>query len=64
MTEEENIARMFHDYYEELAPSFGYETRKDTKQFDANSSNGRLMIAVSKKVLDSIKKRYFVDLDY
>lgn len=44
------IAKEFHDTYERLAPSFGYETRKDTKQFDPTSPNGRLMIAVCAEV--------------
>lgn len=39
-------ARLFHDTYERLAPSFGYETRKETRRFDPSSPNGRLMIAV------------------
>lgn len=51
-TQAENLARKFHDTYEELAPSFGYETRKDTKQFDPESPNGRLMIAVCAKLLE------------
>lgn len=42
----ELLARWFHDTYERLAPSFGYETRPDTKAFDPTSANGRLMIAV------------------
>lgn len=46
------IARDFHDTYERLAPQFGYETRKDTKQFDPNSPNGKLMQAVCKEVVD------------
>lgn len=40
------IARLFHDTYERLAPSFGYETRADTKAFDPDSPNGKLMTAV------------------
>jgi len=40
------MARKFHETYERLAPKFGYETRKDTREFDENSANGRLMIAV------------------
>lgn len=47
----ETWARLFHDTYERLASSFGYETRKDTKQFDAASPNGRLMIAVCGEVV-------------
>jgi hypothetical protein len=42
----EDLARRFHDTYERLAPQFGYETRADTKAFDPNSPNGRLMMAV------------------
>lgn len=52
----ENLASFFHDTYERLAPSFGYETRKDTKKFDSSSANGKLMIAVAKEVL-----RYVAD---
>ena len=50
------LAIMFHDTYEELAPKFNYETRKDTKEFDENSNNGKLMIAVCSKLLDLIKE--------
>jgi len=39
-------AREFHDLYEETAPMFGYETRKETKEFDPKSPNGRLMAYV------------------
>jgi len=39
-------ARKFHDLYEETAPMFGYKTRKETKEFDPKSSNGRLMAYV------------------
>lgn len=31
------LARLFHDTYEKLAPSFGYETREETKIFDETS---------------------------
>jgi hypothetical protein len=40
------IAQEFHETYERLAPAFGYETRADTKTFDPESRNGRLMAAV------------------
>lgn len=46
VTGAEALARQLHDLYEELAPFFGYETRPDTKAFDPDSPNGRLMIAV------------------
>jgi len=39
-------ARTFHDLYEKSAPMFGYETRKETKEFDPKSPNGRLMAYV------------------
>src|SRR5690606_650135 len=41
----EALARRFHETYERLAPSFGYETRAETREFDPTSANGRLMIA-------------------
>ncbi len=47
----EKLARKFHNEYERLAPSFGYETRDDTKQFDPESPNGQLMIAVCEEIL-------------
>lgn len=40
------MARLFHDIYEHLAPQFGYETRQETRRFDEQTPNGRLMIAV------------------
>lgn len=46
-------ARQLHDTYERLAPSFGYETRKETRQFDPTTPSGRLMIAVCGEVVKS-----------
>lgn len=46
------LAIVFHETYERLAPSFGYETRPDTKQFDPTSKNGRLMVAVCGELLE------------
>lgn len=40
------IAKQFHLTYERLAPKFGYKTREDTKDFDPDTPNGKLMIAV------------------
>lgn len=45
------LALLFHNTYEKLAPSFGYETRQDTKDFDFKSNNGRLMVAVCSEVI-------------
>lgn len=39
------LSRLFHETYERLAPTEGYETRPDTKEFDPQSRNGRLMIS-------------------
>lgn len=47
---DKQLARLFHDTYEELAPNFGYVTRQETRQFDPLSPNGRLMIAVCARV--------------
>ncbi len=44
------IALAFHEAYERLAPSFGYATRADTRAFDANSANGKLMTAVCEEM--------------
>ncbi len=46
----EELAKQFHEIYERLAPSFGYETRIDTREFDPNSKNGKLMIAVTDEI--------------
>jgi hypothetical protein len=53
----EQLARRFHDTYERLAPSFGYETRDDTKVFDPASKNGRLMVAVCGELGEFVKAR-------
>jgi len=49
------LAKLFHKYYEELAPKFNYITRLETRSFDSESLNGQLMIAVCEKILESIK---------
>lgn len=54
LADELRAAMLFHDTYERLAPSFGYETRPDTKAFDPESPNGRLMIAVCGEVLAAL----------
>lgn len=48
------LAVMFHETYERLAPQFGYETRKETKVFNASSPNGKLMIEVCREMQDYI----------
>lgn len=52
----EQLARLFHEAYEELAPSFGYKTRKDSAVpwEDVPEKNKRLMIATAERVLERI----------
>ena len=52
MTAEE-LARLFHETYEELAPDFDYETRKASRKpwKDVPDRNKKLMIAVAEKIL-------------
>jgi len=57
--DEVKLAKLFHQVYEDLAPSFGYGTRTDTKEFDENSKNGKLMIATCKAILPEIKASQF-----
>lgn len=45
------LAVKFHELYERIAPSFGYETREDTRQFNCDSPNGKLMLAVCMEIL-------------
>jgi hypothetical protein len=50
----EQLAILFHETYERLAPSFHYSTRHLTRQFDPTSPNGHLMIAVCGEVLERL----------
>ena len=49
----QKLATIFHDTYEVLAPVYGYETRKETRDFDPESVNGKLMIAVCTFILET-----------
>lgn len=53
---EKELAILFHNTYESLAPLFGYKTRDDTKEFDPDTPNGKLMIAVCRHVLSILEK--------
>lgn len=60
----ESLARRFHETYEKLAPSFGYETKKDSAVpwEDVPEKNRNLMIATCKSILDErdrIEKLWF-----
>jgi hypothetical protein len=51
------LAKQFHDTYERLAPSFGYKTRPETRNFDPDSTNGRLMVAVCREIIEHNYRR-------
>lgn len=52
----EELAILFHESYERLAPQFGYETRKESAKpwIDVPEPNKSLMIAVAKDVLNRL----------
>lgn len=49
------LAIRFHEAYERLAPRFGYETKPETREFDPQTPNGRLMIAVCREIIEQNK---------
>lgn len=50
------LAVLFHVTYERLAPRLSYETRKETRIFDPESLNGKLMIATCAEIQKAIKE--------
>jgi hypothetical protein len=62
MEQAEKVASVFHQFYEELAPKFGYETRQESavpwEQVPENNRN--LMIATTYALLDG---GWIMDLD-
>lgn len=50
------ITKNFHDMYKKLASEYNYETREDTKVFDINSNNGKLMYATVNEIVSPILK--------
>lgn len=56
MDEDECIARKFHATYERLSAEYGYHTRLDTREFDPESPNGRLMIATVREVMMELRR--------
>lgn len=54
--EAEDVAKLFHETYERLAPAFGYKTRKDTavKWDELPARNKNLMIATCRTVLNTL----------
>ena len=49
------LAILFHHTYERLAPNVGYDTRVETRIFDPESPNGKLMVAVCAEILPLLK---------
>ena len=54
MAEAEFVARQFHETYERLAPTFGYETRRESRTpwSQVPEHNRSLMIATARELLD------------
>ena|SRR3990167_2623921 len=50
------LARRFHELYEITAPAFGYKTKEETKEFDPESANGRLMAWVCFEIVKEEKQ--------
>lgn len=50
----EELAQLFHETYEELAPEHGYETREASRKpwSEVPENNRNLMIAVCSRILD------------
>ena len=48
------ITKKFHDTYEKLSKEYNYETRKETRVFDINSSNGKLMYATVNEIISPV----------
>lgn len=46
-----DLAILFHHTYEKLAPNHGYDTRVETRVFDPESPNGKLMLAVCRELM-------------
>lgn len=48
------LAKFLHEAYERLAPQYGYVTREDTRTFDHQSPNGRLMAAAFEELRSAV----------
>ncbi|MFW9874473.1 MAG: hypothetical protein ACFFG0_15310 [Candidatus Thorarchaeota archaeon] len=55
--DELELAILFHETYEKLAKEYGYVTKLETRKFDVNTKNGKLMIATCKEILCSLKQK-------
>lgn len=54
----EQVARLFHDTYERLAPFYGYETRRESAVpwEDVPEQNKRLMVETCRYVLSHLEE--------
>ena len=50
------LAVLFHVTYERLAPHSGYTTRQETRIFDPESPNGKLMLATCAEIQKAIRE--------
>ena len=57
------LARRFHELYELSAPAFGYKTKEETKEFDPESANGRLMAWVCFEIVKEELNKHGVEID-
>lgn len=55
------LATLFHETYERLAPNFGYTTRPEARNFDETTPNGQLMVAVCGEVLQRLNRTTLED---
>jgi hypothetical protein len=56
------LAKRFHEFYEQSAPAFGYKTKEETKEFDPESPNGRLMAWVCFQIVKEEKQKVLKDI--
>ena len=63
MKNAEELAKTFHEVYEKLAPAYGYETNKETRIFDKNSRNGKLMIATCEGILNMLDSELISEIE-
>jgi hypothetical protein len=59
MIHAEELARLFHESYERLAPAYGYQTRKESAVAwqEVPANNKQLMIAVAGEVLQLLRQQ-------
>lgn len=65
LSDADALAQRFHETYERLAPSFGYETRRDSAVpwEDVPETNRWLMAAVAAEILADLRPQAWVTVD-